>query len=81
MGVEKKNILIADNGSVAEITKRDIKFAANVPAGRVFVDGYGVGDVGSAVLKDRKHLAQDGLIVVAFAIDGLNAGFYRGRTL
>lgn len=78
MGVDKKNILIADNGSVAEITKRDIKFAANVPAGRVFVDGYGVGDVGSAVLKDRKHLAQDGLIVVAFAIDGLNGRVLSG---
>lgn len=78
MGVEKKNILIADNGSVAELTKRDIKFVANVPAGRVFVDGYGVGDVGSAVLKDRKHLAQDGLIVVAFAIDGLNGRVVSG---
>jgi len=69
MGIEKKNILIADIGCVAEVTQNEIKLGANVPAGRVFVDGYGVGDVGSVVLRDRKHLAQDGLIIVAAAVD------------
>lgn len=69
MGIENKNILIADIGSVVELSQDQIRFGANVPAGRVFVDGYGVGDVGSVVLRDRKHLAQDGLIIVAAAID------------
>jgi len=69
MGIDKKNILIADIGCVAEVSQNEIKFGANVPAGRVFVDGYGVGDVGSVVLRDRKHLAQDGLIIVAATVD------------
>jgi len=68
-GIEKKNILIAEIGSVVEVSKKEIKFGANVPAGRVLVDGYGVGDVGSVVLRDRKHLAQDGLIIVAATVD------------
>jgi len=69
MGIEKKNIFIADIGSVAEISGESIRQAAPVPAGKVFVDGYGVGDVGNAVIKERKHLAQDGLIIVAAALD------------
>ncbi len=69
MGIEKQNILIADNGSIVEFTNNEIKLAGTVPAGRVFVDGYGVGDVGSVVLRDRKHLAQDGLIIIASAIN------------
>ncbi|MBQ2694139.1 MAG: ribonuclease J [Clostridia bacterium] len=69
MGIGKENIFIADNGYVAEITSKSIKSGAPVPAGKVFVDGYGVGDVGSVVLRDRKHLAQDGIIIVAASID------------
>lgn len=69
MGISKDNIFIADNGYVAEITNKSIKSGAAVPAGRVFVDGYGVGDVGSVVLRDRKHLGQDGIIVVTASID------------
>lgn len=69
MGISKENIFIADNGYVAEITSKSIKSGAPVPAGKVFVDGYGVGDVGSVVLRDRKHLAQDGIIIVAASID------------
>lgn len=69
MGIAKENIFIADNGYVAEITNKSIKNGAPVPAGKVFVDGYGVGDVGSVVLRDRKHLAQDGIIVVTASID------------
>ena len=65
----QENILIADNGRVAEISKKALKCTSTVPAGRVFVDGYGVGDVGSVVLRDRKHLAQDGLIVVVATVD------------
>lgn len=69
MGIPKENILIADNGRVAEISKKALRCTSTVPAGRVFVDGYGVGDVGSVVLRDRKHLAQDGLVIVAVCID------------
>ena len=69
MGIPTENIFIADNGYVAEINNKAIKNGAAVPAGKVFVDGYGVGDVGSVVLRDRKHLAQDGIIVVTASID------------
>ncbi len=69
MGIGKENIFIADNGYTAEITNSSIKAGNPVPAGKVFVDGYGVGDVGSVVLRDRKHLGQDGIIVVTASID------------
>ncbi len=69
MGISPENIFIADNGYVAELTSKAIKNVAPVPAGKVFVDGYGVGDVGSVVLRDRKHLGQDGIIVVTASLD------------
>ena len=69
MGISTENIFMADNGYVAELTSQSIKSAAPVPAGKVFVDGYGVGDVGSVVLRDRKHLGQDGIIVVTASLD------------
>ena len=69
MGIPKDNIFIADNGYVAEINHSSIKSGAAVPAGKIFVDGYGVGDVGSVVLRDRKHLGQDGIIVVTASVD------------
>lgn len=78
VGIPKENILIADNGRVAEISKKTLKCTSTVPAGRVFVDGYGVGDVGSVVLRDRKHLAQDGLVIVAVCIDRENGEIVSG---
>ena len=69
MGIPADNIFIADNGQVAELTSKSIKAGSPVPAGRVFVDGYGVGDVGSVVLRDRKHLGEDGIIVVTASLD------------
>ena len=69
MGMSPKNVLIPDIGRVIEITTDKMEVTGTVPAGRVLVDGLGVGDVGSIVLRDRKHLAQDGLIVVVAAID------------
>lgn len=78
VGITKENILIADNGRVAEISKKALKCTSTVPAGRVFVDGYGVGDVGSVVLRDRKHLAQDGLVIVAVCIDRENGEIVSG---
>lgn len=64
MGIDPKNIVIPDIGQVIELTSRSIKKNGSVPSGKVFVDGTGVGDVGAVVLRDRKHLAQDGMIVV-----------------
>lgn len=63
MGVEPKNVVIGENGRVIEITKRSIKAVSNVPAGDVYIDGTGIGDVGSAVLRDRRHLAEDGVVM------------------
>lgn len=68
MGRDPKNVFIGDNGDVVEINEDYMKRLAPVPAGRVLVDGLGVGDVGSIVLRDRKHLAEDGLIVVVCTI-------------
>ena len=64
MGVQPKNVVIGENGAVIEITKKGIKCEETVPAGAVLVDGSGVGDVGSVVMRDRRHLAEDGMIVV-----------------
>jgi len=64
MGVEPQNIVISEIGRVIELTKKTAKLNGTVTAGRVLVDGTGVGDVGSVVLRDRKHLAQDGMLVV-----------------
>ena len=68
MGTLPKNICIAEIGTVIELTRKTIKANGTVQAGKVFVDGTGVGDVGSVVLRDRKHLAQDGMIVVCVSI-------------
>ena len=69
MGIEDRNIFISDIGKVLEIDAKGARFAGTVPAGKVLVDGYGVGDVGNIVLRDRRHLAQDGLIVVVASVD------------
>ncbi|MCH5298661.1 MAG: ribonuclease J [Ruminococcus sp.] len=69
LGVDKKNIFIGDIGSQVEINENYMKELAPVPAGKVFVDGLGVGDVGSIVLRDRKHLAEDGLIIIVASLD------------
>ena len=69
MGIEDRNIFISDIGKVLEIDSKGARFAGTVPAGKVLVDGYGVGDVGNIVLRDRKHLSQDGLIVVVASVD------------
>ena len=69
MGVPDRNIFLSDIGKVLEIDVKGARFAAPVPAGQVLVDGYGVGDVGNIVLRDRKHLSQDGLIVVVATVE------------
>lgn len=70
MGINKRNIFKLENGSVLELTKDSAKINGNVQAGDILVDGYGVGDVGNIVLRDRKHLAEDGIIMVVMAING-----------
>lgn len=70
MGIPKDNIFIADNGLQVEVSENGLKAVDNIPAGQIFVDGSGVGDVGNIVLRDRKRLAEDGLIVVTASVDG-----------
>ena len=73
MGMDRKNIVICDNGDAVEIGARSMKCVPGyAPAGEVFVDGYGVGDVGAVVLRDRKHLAEDGMVVVVLPISAQN---------
>ena len=68
MGVKPSNIFIMDNGKVLELDTNSAKISGTVPSGKILVDGKGVGDVGNIVLRDRKHLSQDGLIVVVVSI-------------
>ena len=69
LGMSDRNIFISEIGKVLEIDASGAKWGGTVPAGKVLVDGYGVGDVGNIVLNDRLHLAQDGLIVVVATMD------------
>ncbi len=69
MGMNRKNIVIPEIGQVIEMTENSLSLGEQVPTGGVLVDGLGIGDVGNVVLRDRKHLSQDGLIIVAMAID------------
>lgn len=78
MGIPEKNIIIADIGNVIETDGVTMKITGNVPSGKVMVDGYGVGDVGAIVLKDRMHLAQDGVIVVTLTIDKMDRRLLSG---
>jgi len=70
MGIPEENTFIGANGKVLEISKDSAQFVGSVPAGAVFVDGASVGDVGNIVIRDRKHLSTDGLIVVVVTLSG-----------
>ncbi len=78
LGIPEENIFIADNGTVLETDGVDMKVTGQVTAGRVLIDGLGVGDVGSVVLRDRKHLAQDGLIIVVATVDKIGGKIVSG---
>ena len=78
LGVPAKNVRICEVGNVIELTGRSCKINGTVPAGKVFVDGTGVGDVGSVVLRDRKHLAQDGMIVVCVNLSAQDGSIITG---
>ena len=68
MGMDRNHIAIAENGSVIEITAKTMKLNGSVPAGEIYVDGSGVGDVGAVVMRDRKRLAEDGMVVVVLPV-------------
>lgn len=69
MGIPSQNIFISEIGKVLEIDRKGARFAGSEIAGKVLVDGSGVGDIGSVVLRDRKHLSEDGLVVVVATVD------------
>ena len=72
LGMPKENIVIAENGSVIELSKEGINVAGKIQSGKVLVDGLGVGDVGNIVLRDRRLLSQDGIMIVVVTIDHEN---------
>lgn len=69
LGIPKENIFIMMSGDVLELNKEEAKIAGKVPVGGILVDGLGVGDVGNIVLRDRQHLAEDGILIVVLALD------------
>ncbi|MBR1810733.1 MAG: RNase J family beta-CASP ribonuclease [Clostridia bacterium] len=81
VGIPSKNIILADNGTQITLSKSAIKADATVPAGRVFVDGYGVGDVGNIILRDRKRLSEDGLVAVSIVADPVNGMIITGPVM
>ncbi|MCC6544528.1 MAG: ribonuclease J [Nitrospirae bacterium] len=78
LGIPRENILILENGDVAQFTEDGARKAGKVDAGRVFVDGKGIGEVGSIVLRDRKHLGMDGIIIVMIGIEKSSAKIITG---
>ena len=78
VGISPKHVCIAELGNVIELTRKTCKINGMVTAGKVMVDGTGVGDVGSVVLRDRKHLAQDGMIVVCVNISSQDGSIITG---
>ena len=78
MGMDPRRIVVSDIGRVIELTRNSCKLAGTVPAGKMLVDGLGVGDVGSVVLRDRKHLAEDGMIVVVTSMSSEDGAIISG---
>ena len=78
VGIDYKNILIADNGYEISVSERNMSVTGTVANGKVYVDGYGVGDVGTRVMKERLHLGQDGIIIIAATIDGASGELLSG---
>ena len=72
MGMDRNHIAVAENGNVIELTTKTMKINGSVPAGEVFIDGSGVGDVGAVVLRDRKRLAEDGMVTIVLPVSSHN---------
>ena len=70
LGMPKENVLMISSGDVLEISEDGAEVVGKVPAGPVFVDGLGIGDVGNIVMRDRQHLAEDGIIIVVLTLEG-----------
>lgn len=73
LGMEKENIFILSSGDVLELDENGAEVTGSVPVGDVYVDGLGVGDVGNVVIRDRQHLAEDGILIVVIALDSYNS--------
>ncbi len=78
IGIDPHNILIADNGYEVSLSERSMSVSGTVANGKIYVDGYGVGDVGTRVMKERLHLGQDGIIIIAATIDGASGELLSG---
>ncbi len=78
VGISPENILIADNGYEISVSDKQMTVSGTVACGRIFVDGYGVGDVGARVMKERLHLGQDGIIIITATIDGASGELLSG---
>lgn len=72
LGIPKENTFILQSGDILELTDESAKVTGKVPVGSILVDGLGVGDVGNVVLRDRQHLAQDGILIVVMGLDSYN---------
>ena len=68
VGVERENIFIINNGDVVDVNNQEARQTRKIPAGNVYVDGVGVGDVGNVVLRDRKQLSEDGMLVIVITL-------------
>ena len=78
LGMDHQNIILPSAGQVIEMSQDSLEITGEVQVGEVLVDGLGIGDVGNVVLRDRKHLSQDGLIIVAMAFDRTNGVLVSG---
>ena len=78
MGMNRENILVGENGAVIELTRDSGKIAGHVNAGVIMVDGLGVGDVGNIVLRDRRQLSQDGILIVVVTMNRLSGRIISG---
>ena len=78
LGIDKEDIFIRHSGDVLEISDEKAEVTGRVPVGAILVDGLGVGDVGNVVLRDRQHLAEDGIIIVVLALDSYNSQLVSG---
>ncbi|MBR1670721.1 MAG: ribonuclease J [Butyrivibrio sp.] len=81
LGIAKENIFILHSGEVLEMDENSARVSGKVPVGAVLVDGIGVGDVGNVVLRDRQHLAEDGIVIVVFGIDRGGAQIISGPSI
>lgn len=72
LGIEKENIFILSSGDILELNSEEAYISGKAPVGAIYVDGLGVGDVGSVVIRDRQHLSEDGILIVTLALDRYN---------